>query len=190
MNHQSKNKRIDARNNKAHIINVANTLFLRHGVEAISMQKIAQEAGIGTGTLYRHFKNKSALCLELIDEDVERFFKKVDDYIKRSTHVDVKKRGEKLISFIIDLKEDNLEMLTAIENRGDKGKSFLQTPFYKHLQVLFTDLFTEVSYIKDPEFYADLLLNTFSSDIYNYQRFEKQLTKEQLCSKISDSFFI
>ena len=102
----------------------------------------------------------------------------------------MKSRGEKLIGFIIDLKEENLEMLTAIENSGDKDKSFLQTPFYQRLQVIFADLFNKCPHIEDPEFHADLLLNAFSSDIYNYQRFNKQLTKEQLCSKIRDSFFI
>jgi AcrR family transcriptional regulator len=185
----SKNQRVDARNNKAHITKVANALFLEHGVEVVSMQKIAKEADVGTGTLYRHFKNKSALCLELIDEDVKQFIEKVDDYMRKSTDEYTKKRGETLIGFIIELKENNLEMLTAIEKSGDKDKSFLQTPFYQYLQTIFVELFSKLSYIKDPEFHTDLLLNAFSSDIYNYQRFEKQLTKCQLCLKISDSFF-
>ena len=187
---QSEKKRVDARNNKAQIVTVASSLFQNHGVEAVSMQKIAQQAGVGIGTLYRHFKNKSVLCLELIDEDVEKFFTKVDNFLENSVDKDVKSRGEKLIGFIIDLKEENLEMLTAIENSGDKDKSFLQTPFYQRLQVIFADLFDKCPHIKDPEFHADLLLNAFSSDIYNYQRFNKQLTKEQLCSKIRDSFFL
>lgn len=183
-------QRIDAINNKTLIINVAKALFLEEGVESVSMQKIAREANVGQGTLYRHFKNKSALCLELIDSDVEDFFLKVNEYIEKSNEESPVLRGKQLITYIIELKENNLEMLTVIENAGEKGKSFLQTPFYQRLQEIFTSLFAEMPSIKDPSFHADLLLNSFSSDIYNYQRFEKGITKEAFCSKLVDSFFI
>ena len=185
---QAKNKRIDAKNNKDNIIKAASILFAEQGVENVSMQKIAQTAKVGQGTLYRHFKNKSALCLELMDEDVEMFFHKIAKYLEENAQTSAQSQCKDLIRFVIDLKEDNLEMLTTIESAGDKGQSFLQTPFYQRLQEVFAKQFSEISSIKDPEFHADILLNTFSSDIYNYQRFKKGLTKENLAVKISNIF--
>ncbi len=48
------------------------------------MNRIAKELGIGMGTLYRHFKDKSDLCYYVIQRDLDIFithFKQIkDDY--------------------------------------------------------------------------------------------------------------
>ena len=36
--------------------------FARHGYEAVNSNQIAREAGVGVGTFYRHFPDKSALA--------------------------------------------------------------------------------------------------------------------------------
>lgn len=43
------------------IIEAAKTLFDLHGYEAVSMRKVAAEAGIGAMTIYNYFDSKSAL---------------------------------------------------------------------------------------------------------------------------------
>jgi AcrR family transcriptional regulator len=44
-----------------HILDAAAALLLRWGYPRITMEDIAREAGIGTGTLYLHWKTKAAL---------------------------------------------------------------------------------------------------------------------------------
>ena len=52
--------RSDAERNRAHIIGVAKTVFAEKG-QAASLDEIARTAGVGPGTLYRHFPTRDAL---------------------------------------------------------------------------------------------------------------------------------
>jgi len=52
--------RADARKNYDHLITVARDVFREQGADA-SLRDIARRAGVGLGTLYRHFPNREAL---------------------------------------------------------------------------------------------------------------------------------
>lgn len=52
--------RADAQRNRARLIEVAKAMFSRRGAET-SLEAIAREAGVGIGTLYRHFPTRDAL---------------------------------------------------------------------------------------------------------------------------------
>ncbi|MCK9904936.1 TetR family transcriptional regulator [Parafrankia colletiae] len=57
--------RVDKQRNRTHILEVAEQVFTAQGV-AGSMDAIAKLAGIGPGTLYRHFPNREALLAALL----------------------------------------------------------------------------------------------------------------------------
>lgn len=57
--------RADARRNRERILDAARATFAEHGSEA-QMDEIARRAGVGVGTLYRHFPTKDLLVGELI----------------------------------------------------------------------------------------------------------------------------
>jgi AcrR family transcriptional regulator len=66
--------RRDASINRRRLLAAAHTVFSRDGLEA-GVGEVAAEAGVGVGTLYRHFGAKEALIDALVDEfvsDVER----------------------------------------------------------------------------------------------------------------------
>jgi AcrR family transcriptional regulator len=60
-------KRADARRNYDRLLDAARALFGERGVDA-SLDEIARRAGVGSGTLYRHFPTRDAL-LEAVARD-------------------------------------------------------------------------------------------------------------------------
>ncbi|WP_406312322.1 TetR/AcrR family transcriptional regulator [Streptosporangium sp. NBC_01639] len=63
-------QRADARDNRERLLQAARAVFTEQGPHA-SLNKIAQRAGVGPGTLYRHFPNLQALLVAIIGGDVE-----------------------------------------------------------------------------------------------------------------------
>src|SRR5580658_2320250 len=63
--------RTDAQRNRERILEVAKGAFTRSGANA-SLDDIAKEAGIGAGTLYRHFPTRDALIEAVYRTEVEK----------------------------------------------------------------------------------------------------------------------
>ncbi|WP_187284273.1 TetR/AcrR family transcriptional regulator [Streptomyces sp. uw30] len=59
--------RADARRNHERLLTEARSAFAEHGTDA-SLEDVARRAGVGIGTLYRHFPNRDAL-LSAVFED-------------------------------------------------------------------------------------------------------------------------
>lgn len=62
--------RADARRNRESVLDAASELFALHG-DNVQMDEIAARAGLGVGTLYRHFGDKSALRAAIIGRRFE-----------------------------------------------------------------------------------------------------------------------
>src|SRR3954451_25264817 len=63
-------KRADARRNYEKVLAAAREAFAAGG-ESTSLEEIARRAGVGIGTLYRHFPNRQALVEALYIAEVE-----------------------------------------------------------------------------------------------------------------------
>ena len=64
--------RADARRNRERILAAAREQFADHGLD-VHMEQIARGAGVGVGTVYRHFPAKEDLLQALADERFARF---------------------------------------------------------------------------------------------------------------------
>ena len=67
----SRKPRADAQRNRERILEVAKEVFTRDG-GAASLDDIARRAGIGPGTLYRHFHTRDALIEAVYRSEVEK----------------------------------------------------------------------------------------------------------------------
>jgi AcrR family transcriptional regulator len=61
-------KRADARRNYDLLLGAAASAFAERGADDVSLEEIARRAGVGIGTLYRHFPNRQSL-LEAVYKD-------------------------------------------------------------------------------------------------------------------------
>ena len=59
--------RADAQRNRARILEAAEVVFAAEGIE-VPVDTIAEKAGVGVGTLYRHFPTKEKLCEAILLE--------------------------------------------------------------------------------------------------------------------------
>ena len=62
---------MDAQRNRERILEVAKEAFTRFGADA-SLDDIAKQAGVGAGTLYRHFPTRDDLIEAVYRSEVEK----------------------------------------------------------------------------------------------------------------------
>jgi AcrR family transcriptional regulator len=74
--------RADAQRNRDKLIDAAATAFAEHGVEA-SLEEIARSAGVGIGTLYRHFPTREHLVEVVYSREVELLCAAADELAER-----------------------------------------------------------------------------------------------------------
>jgi AcrR family transcriptional regulator len=67
--------RADAARNRARVLEVAYETFASEGL-SVPIDEIARRAGVGAGTVYRHFPTKEALFTAIIEDQLQRL---VDD---------------------------------------------------------------------------------------------------------------
>jgi AcrR family transcriptional regulator len=131
--------RADARRNRARIIEAAETVFATDGIE-VPVDVIAQKAGVGVGTLYRHFPNKEKLCEAILVERVtslvadaraladaedpaQEFFRFLEHFVaegcaKRDLFIAVSGAGIEFETAMAPLKEELRESLGVLLARA------------------------------------------------------------------------
>jgi AcrR family transcriptional regulator len=70
--------RADARRNRERLIGAAREVFGEQGSGA-SMEAIAKHAGVGVGTLYRHFPNRFDIVEAVYQDDVEELVRAAEE---------------------------------------------------------------------------------------------------------------
>jgi AcrR family transcriptional regulator len=74
--------RADAQRNRDKLIKVAGLAFAEHGTDT-SLEQIAERAGVGIGTLYRHFPTREHLVEVVYGREVQALCQAADDLAKR-----------------------------------------------------------------------------------------------------------
>ncbi len=74
--------RADARRNRETILAAAGQAFAEDG-PAVPVDEIARRAGVGAGTLYRHFPTKEVLFAAVLDEHLSRLVDRAGELAER-----------------------------------------------------------------------------------------------------------
>jgi AcrR family transcriptional regulator len=88
--------RADARRNRDELLDVARQVIADEGVDA-SLRDIARRAGVGIGTLYRHFPTREALLAAIIGDGVRRMSANATEFSR------AKPPGEALAAWLADV---------------------------------------------------------------------------------------
>lgn len=86
-------QRADVVRNRARVLAAARALFSRGGA-AVQMHEVAAEAGVGIGTVYRHFSSRD----ELIEAAAEQRFAEIEEFAQSACVTD--SEGEGLIRYL------------------------------------------------------------------------------------------
>lgn len=66
-------ERADAARNRAHLIDVARQMVAELGADKVTMDGLAERAGLGKGTVFRRFRTRAGIFLALLDEEEKHF---------------------------------------------------------------------------------------------------------------------
>jgi AcrR family transcriptional regulator len=74
-------KRADARRNRAQVLQAAEVEFAENGI-GVPIDEIARKAGVGVGTVYRHFPTKESLVEAVVITRMEQLAEEAADLTK------------------------------------------------------------------------------------------------------------
>jgi AcrR family transcriptional regulator len=77
MSGEARSLRADAQRNRVRVLEAAEVILARDGLSG-SMRAIAQHAGVGLGTIYRHFPTQEALYQAVIVDRLQRLIAEAD----------------------------------------------------------------------------------------------------------------
>lgn len=106
--------RLSAPQRREQLLAVAGDKFATHGFHTLSMESIAEAAGVSKPVLYQHFPSKRALYIALVDEATEELQRRVTSALEGTTDNRARVRGA--ISAFFEFCEDQrfrLLFLTA-----------------------------------------------------------------------------
>ncbi len=181
-------ERSDSRENRQQILAAAKQLFATQGVGATSMKEIAQAAGVGKGTLYRHFEHKGELCRALIKEDLAAFQAQLSILIDDSrAEVSPLARLDTLIAERVRFTESHLPLFAAMEetSAGAQRPRPFRGPFrawtHEQIMALLTEAVARGEALPlDVAFTADAILAAASPHLHTYQRYECGYSVERI----------
>jgi AcrR family transcriptional regulator len=174
-------ERADAARNRRRILAAAARLFEERGVEQVSMEAIASEAGVGKGTLFRRFGDRSGLVHSLLDER-ERAFQEAlirgePPLGPGAPPVDrLCAFGHALIAHL----EQHGDMLLAAETgaRWVRFNARVYALYRAHVEMLVR----EIDPALDEDYFAEALLAPLGADIFLYQRRAREMPVERIAA--------
>ncbi|MFJ4467097.1 TetR/AcrR family transcriptional regulator [Streptomyces sp. NPDC089424] len=128
----TKPTRKDARDNRERILNVAREALAASG--STSLTAIAKQAGVGIGTLYRHFPTREALVLELYRNDIQHLIDRPPVLLDAHHPVDALRLWFTEIAHYGRLKFAVADVIHAATNDGRDDENY--GPFLRSLALL------------------------------------------------------
>jgi len=183
------------------ILDTAQALFNKYGVEDVSMHQVAKTAGIGQGTLYRRYPSKSKICFTLMEAKIDRFMEGLDVYLRSSEGETVAHQLRTVMTKVILHFNEDLEWLRVMltSDRLEESKNIMcENPPFTYLRSQIKrllELAAEQGELMplDPLFTSVMLASLPRADIILYMRdmgYSAEQIAEEYCRSFVDPLFI
>jgi AcrR family transcriptional regulator len=160
-------ERVDAARNRERILCTARRLFEERGASCVSMDEVAEAAGVGKGTLFRRFGSRASLAAAVLSEQ-ERTLQ--EGFIRGEPPLGPGAPPRaRLIAFgeaMLDLLETHHELILSAET----GPARFAHPAYAVHRLHVTLLLREADEECDAELLADTLLAALGAELFVYLR--------------------
>jgi AcrR family transcriptional regulator len=180
-------ERADAARNRARILEAAKRLFEQDGPDAVSMDAIAAAAGVGKGTLFRRFGDRSGLAHALLDEH-ERELQ--ESMIRGEPPLGP---GAPAIDRLVAYGRARIEMLEAYgdifmeaENSNPRRQRVVDSNVLSWHRAHLMSLIRETGADCDVDYMADALLAPLTAGVYIHQRRVRQMPVGQIANGYED----
>jgi AcrR family transcriptional regulator len=110
--------RADARRNRDRLLEVATAAFATAQGRPVSLESIARDAGVGIGTLYRHFPNREALVEAIYRVELAEVAAAAEHLLKRHPAQSALRRWMDRYASFVAAKRGMAESLHAIFDSG------------------------------------------------------------------------
>lgn len=135
------------------ILQAALTLFAQEGYHATSTSKVAKDAGVSEGLIFRHFGNKEGLLQAILEEGERRVKALFVDIVMETEPKEVVRKTIEMTGNIDEADYDfwklQYKLKWELEVSGDKKM--------EPLKMALTNAFTKLNY-PSPELEAQLLI--------------------------------
>jgi AcrR family transcriptional regulator len=74
---KERGERADAARNRERLLETARAMIAEHGTQQVTMDGLAERAGLGKGTVFRRFGSRAGIFEALLDDDERRFQERV-----------------------------------------------------------------------------------------------------------------
>lgn len=115
--------RSDARRNREKLLRVATEAFATADGRPVSLESVARDAGVGIGTLYRHFPSREALVEAVYRAELAEVAAAAEDQLKRHPPKTALRRWMDRYASFVAAKRGMAESLHAMFDSGAVTRS-------------------------------------------------------------------
>jgi AcrR family transcriptional regulator len=173
-----------AAHNESAIVQSARRLLRSSAPSHVDVRDIARGAGVGIGTVYRHFKDKATLLSAVVGDD-ERTLQ--DAILSGPPPLGPgaapRERLHAFLAALAELTDHNLNVLLAADiASGGRLRVGSYGAWRLHIATLLRDLG-----LSEPDVWwlADVLLAPLAADLYALHTREHRMTRDQIVTRVN-----
>lgn len=164
-------ERADAARNRVAVLRATERLLAEHGAQHVSIDRVAAEAGVGKGTVFRRFGNRPGLFAALLEERAEAIREGIaSGPPPLGPGAAPEQRLHAFLDALADLADRNVALFSAHEQACAADR--FTDPTYRRWHAHVSGLLREAE-VRDAEASAHLLLGAFDADLVRLLRADR-----------------